>query len=137
MIQLSAVLAAIKTAAQNDLPALLYDADLSDFAVYHIGASRDAEQVGLFIYMNPYHYEYERESVEAIIHLQLYQQEEQDAATYTDVVKNWLASLDPSTLGCDILQSLEVDPYYDVKDRTSFVFIYPTWARDRDTCDKE
>lgn len=135
LLQISAILAALKTAAETDLPDLLYDADLDNFAVYHIGASKDAEQKGFFIYQNPYNFSYERENFEAIIHLQLFKCEEQTAAAYTDVVKDWLASLAPQTVGCDLLTNMEIDPWYDIKDRSSFVYLYPTWTRDRDTCD--
>jgi hypothetical protein len=136
-VKIKPILEYIKASAEIDIPVAIYnyDENLSDFDKYHIGASRDAKQLGFFVYSNDGDFTYSRSNVSVMIYLQLYQTEELDVAAYIDVVSEWVSRLDLSDYGLDMLENLNYESYYVQTERSAHVFIVASWSREQDDCD--
>lgn len=125
----------LKTKAEIDLPVLLNAAGLDDFDIYHIGVSRDAKEKGFFVYDNDGLLSYSNHNCALIVFLQMYKTEEIESAKYKDVVKNFLFDLRPELLEFDLLDRIEYDSYYDIKERVGFSFFMPYWTIENSDCD--
>lgn len=137
MISIYNLLKTLKTKLQTDLPGEIYnyDENLNDFEVYHIGASRNPQQRGIFIYQDTASIGYDMQSASVIIQLQLFKVEEEESAKYTDIVKDYIFKLDPNELGFDLLDKIDFDYILNVDERVSYAFIMPTWIKENDNCD--
>lgn len=135
MISLKDTLNTLKAKFEIELPALLYDADVSDFDVYHIGSSRDPKQRGLFLYQDNINLNYSRHSISIIVHLQLFEIDEEEAAIYNDVIKDYLWSLDLEDLKFDLLENINCDSYYDVNEMVAYSYIVVSWSVENSDCD--
>jgi hypothetical protein len=129
------ILTILKSSAETDLPSLLISAALENFAVYHVGPSRNAKEIGLFIYQDNSNMAYDRETISVMVQLQLYNISGLDAAKYTDIVSEYFRDYEPANIECDMLQMLDVDSWPLDENSTSYVYITCTWTSELDSCD--
>jgi len=136
MISIYKLLKTLKTKLETDLPGEIYNYDesLDDFEVYHIGASRNPQQRGVFIYQDTASISYDMQMASVIIQLQLYRVEEETSAKYSDIVKDYIFKLDPKELGFDLIDKIDFDYILNVDERVSYAFIMPTWRVENDDC---
>jgi len=134
-MKISEALETLKDELELLLPDMLDEEGLDDFAIYHIGTSREPKEKGLFIYQNQAKYSYIEETLSFIIQLQLFSVNELESAKYTDVVKEFFKKFNSSKIGYTELDEIDIDAYYDVDSRVSFVFLIPTWKEMLDDCD--
>jgi hypothetical protein len=132
-------IADILTILQADLsaalPALITAAGLTDFEVYKIGGSRNAKQIGLFIYHDDLNITYDQETVTIIVQLQLYNIDGLPSAQYTDIVSEYLRDYEPGRIECDLLQGMSIDTWPLDQNSTTFVYLTCTWTSELDSCD--
>jgi len=129
------ILTQLQLDTSTDLPALLATAGLDDFEIYHIGQSKDAQQLGFFIYQNDIKIGYDTNSISIIFQLQLYQVDDLTASKYSDVIIDYFKKYDPNNLKMDYRNSLEYDYYPMETNSANFAFIVAEWQEEIDSCE--
>lgn len=131
------ILTQLRTDLAADIPVLLSNESLTDFAEYEIGPSRDPSLIGLYIYFDIGNFDAEMNSLSLIIQLQLHEIAQLTAAKYAKVVYKYLISYNPANLGFVYLESLEFDNWPIEQNSSGFVYLIPTWQEELDSCDEE
>lgn len=129
------VLNQLKDFCETNLPALLTAQGLTNFRYYKIGECREPEEVGLYFYRDNKSLSVDRQVIDVIVQLQLPSINEETAATYDDVVSDYIFNLDAKKLGLDRIEGVTVDSYSQATDGICFSYVMASWVHENDSCD--
>ena len=119
------ILTTIKTDLAADMPTLLADANLRNFTVYEIGESRNAKDIGLFVYKDTYSFSEKEERLTIIIQAQLTGTGTiESAAEYEDVILDYFREYSPRKIGATSLDQIESDTWPTAQGQGVIIFIY-------------
>lgn len=131
------ILTTVKNDLAADMPALLADANLRNFTVYEVGESRNAKDIGIFVYKDTYSFSLTEERLTIIIQAQLKGIGTiEEAAEYEDVILDYFREYNPRKIGATSLDQIESDTWPASQGQGAIVFIYLSYSENKDGCDE-
>ena len=134
MNSLFTILEKLKLDIKTDFPALLSSSGVDNFAKYKIGTSRNAEEMGFFIYFDNDGFDKEQNKLSLILQMQLYKKEELEGAKYRDVLREYILDYDTNLIGMDILEKIEIISWGLERTATTFYVAMVTFSESIDSC---
>jgi hypothetical protein len=135
-IDFDEILTQLKNDLENSLPVLLTAKSLIDFDEYEIGAGKNPDKVGLYVYLDDGNEDISRKNLSVIFQLQLTGHETLSASKYLSVVWNYLRKYNPFNIGYLILDNINFDFWPIEENSSTIVYVTCTWDEELDSCDE-